>query len=130
MRRLLVVLAIGLVAVASAHASPPPTDMVGKWTRTVTQRDVRQARSTQIKAGSVWTLTITQRESVAKSPTVKRVFRGQITPAAANLVNIELGADACLYAFHRVGNTLVFTLRQDDNANRKAVVLGTWKRAR
>jgi hypothetical protein len=129
MKRLLLVVCVALIGAASAQASPPPTDMVGKWTRTVTQRDIRQARSKLIKAGSVWTLTITQRESVAKSPAVKKVFRGQITPAAANLVNIELGADACLYAYHRVGKTLVFTLRSDDNANRKAVVIGTWKRA-
>jgi hypothetical protein len=130
MKWLLLVASVALITTASALATPPPTDMVGKWTRTVTQRDVRQARSKLIKAGSVWTLTITQRESVAKSPSVKKVFRGQITPAAANLLNIELGADACLYAYHRVGNTLVFTLRSDDNANRKAVVIGTWKRAR
>jgi hypothetical protein len=129
MRRLLVVVCIALVAAASAHASPPPTDMVGKWTRTVTQRDVRQAKSKLVKAGSVWTLTITQSQSTAKSPTVKKVFRGQIVPAAANLVNLELGADPCLYAYHRVGKTLIFTLRSDDNANRKAIVIGTWKRA-
>jgi hypothetical protein len=129
MKRLLLVLFVALAATASAQASPPPADMVGKWTRTVTQRDVRRAGSKLIKPGSVWTLTITQRESVAKSPTVRKVFRGQITPAAANLMNLELGADPCLYAYHRTGKTLVFTLRSDDNANRKAIVIGTWKRA-
>lgn len=121
---------IALVAAASAHASPPPADMVGKWTRTVTQRDVRQAKSKLIKPGSVWTFTITESQSTAKSPTVKKVFRGQIVPAAANLLNIELGADPCLYAYHRVGSTLIFTLRSDDNANRKAILIGTWKRAK
>jgi hypothetical protein len=130
MKRLLVVACVALVAAASAQASPPPTDMVGKWTRTVTQRDVRRAKSKLVKVGSVWTLTITQSQSTAKSPTVKKVFRGQIVPAAANLVNLELGADPCLYAYHRVGNTLVFALRSDDNANRKAIVIGTWKRAK
>ena len=121
------VAALALVIVAAATAAPPPDPMLGTWTRTVTKADVLRAHSKRVVAGSKWTLVIGKETSRATSPGAK-AFKGAIVIAAPTLVNVELGAENCLYGWRRASNTLLFTLRSDPNHNRQAILIGTWKR--
>lgn len=123
---LLAALGLALVGVAVASAAPPPDPLLGTWTRTVTKADVKRAHSKKVVAGSKWTFVIGKETSRATSPGSKP-FKGSVTIAAPTLVNIELGEENCLYGWRRAGNTLIFTLRSDPNANRMAILVGTWK---
>jgi opacity protein-like surface antigen len=128
--KLILLAALGLalaVGVATATAAPPPDPMLGTWTRTVTKADVKRAHSKKVVAGSKWTLVVGKETSRATSPGSKP-FKGAIVIATATTVNIELGAENCLYVWHRAGNTLLFILSSDPNHNRQAILVGTWKR--
>jgi hypothetical protein len=127
--KLIVLSAVGaaLIIVAAATAAPPPDPMLGTWTRTVTKADVQRAHSKRVVAGSKWTLVIGKETSRATSPGA-RAFKGAIIIATPGAVNIELGAENCLYAWRRIGSTLLFILSSDPNHNRQAILVGTWKR--
>ena len=114
-----------LVVVASAAASPPPKQILGKWTRTVTAADVHRAGATRVVAGLTWTLLIAQRGSSASHGTIH--MRGKVVPTNATQVNIELGQQKPnLYDWRRVGKTLILHARVEPNADRAAVLVGTW----
>ena len=126
MRALLAAVAVALVlAAAASAAAPPPTPMLGTWTRTVTAADVQRAGATRVIAGLTWTLTIARRGSVARHG--KLIMRGQIIPSNATQVNIELGQQKPnLYDWRRAGKKLFLHRRSDSNADRSAVLQGTW----
>jgi hypothetical protein len=123
----LAAVALSLVFAAAATAAPPPDPMLGTWTRTVTKADVLRAHSKRVPVGSKWTLVIAKETSRATSPGLKP-FKGAIVIATPSAVNIELGLENCLYAWHRAGNTLLFIKSSDPNHNREAILVGTWKR--
>jgi hypothetical protein len=127
-RIVLLAACLALVVVAVAGAAPPPADLIGSWTRTVSAKDVARAHSTKIAAGTTWTLVIASAKSSVRSGRVA-TYTGTITPAAPTLVHIELGGNVSnLYAWRRVGTTLIFTKKHDPSANRAAILVGTWKR--
>ena len=76
MKTLLAALVAGLIVVATASASPPPQQLIGKWTRTVTAADVHHAGATKVVAGLTWTLVVTQHGSTASHGTTKMRVRG------------------------------------------------------
>lgn len=129
MKTLLAAAIAALVVASSAAASPPPQQMIGKWTRTVTAADVTRAGATGVVAGLKWTLAISQNGSIASQGTTK--MRGEIIPSSATQVNIEIGQQKPnLYGWRRVGTRLFLHAVVESNANRKAVLVGTWvKRA-
>jgi hypothetical protein len=129
MKTLLAAIVAGLIVVATASASPPPKQLIGKWTRTVTAADVHHAGATKVIAGLTWTLVVTQQGSTASHGATK--MRGQIIPSNATQVNIELGQQKPnLYDWRRIGTKLVLHARVEPNADRAAVLVGTWvKRA-
>lgn len=93
----------------------------------MSKHDVLRAHAKKIKPGSVWTLVVTASKSSLRSSAVTR-WTGTIVPSNATLVHIELGADADLYAWRRAGHTLVLAKKHDPNADRAAVLGGTWLR--
>lgn len=115
-----------LVGATAADAAGPLQDMLGTWTRTVTKQDIARTHAKKIKAGSTWTLKITEASASARSPGAKP-FTGHVIPTAPTLVNIELGNTNDLYGWRRSGKTLLLTKRVESNPDREAVLVGTWK---
>ena len=128
MKILLGAVLAALVVVATASAAPPPTELVGKWTRTVSTADVLRAHARKSIAGTTWTLSITQHGSTASTP--GRVpMRGEIVPSSATQVNIEIGQQKPnLYSWHRTGKQLTLHAYADSIADRNAVLNGLWKK--
>jgi hypothetical protein len=127
-RRCFAVVAIALaVGVAGAGAAVPP-QLVGKWTRTITQADVTHARANGITAGSEWTLII-RKSGVAFVGGSAGQFSGNVVPAGSGKVHVNLGT-ACpnVYTW-KSGKTLTFTKVKDCEPDRIAVFNGVWKRA-
>ena len=123
-----VVAAAALVAAAAVTAAPPPTQLLGTWTRTVSKSDVARAHATRVKPGSKWTLVIAPAKAVASSPGFAP-FTGKFTLETVATVSLSVGNGKYnLYGWQRVGNLLVFNWQKDDNANRRAVLAGVWKR--
>jgi hypothetical protein len=119
---------VALAVVAAAGAASAPPDLIGSWTRTVSAKDIARAHSTKIAAGTTWTLVITSRKSSLRSPHIA-TYTGTIVPAAPTLIHIELGGDTSnLYAWRRLGTTLIVTKKHDPNADHAAILVGTWKR--
>ena len=128
MKTLLALLVAALALAATAAAAPPPPQMVGKWTRTVTARDVRRAHSTKIVPGKTWTLVITQHGSRVSTPG-RVALKGTIVPSNATQVHIELGPhEGDLYDWRRSGGRLTLHARIDPVADRVAVLDGVWKK--
>jgi len=130
MKMLLAGVCVALIVVAAASAAPPPEQLLGTWTRTVSAQDIRREHaSKKVKAGSTWTLVITQRKSTASSPGA-RPYSGSIIPSSATQVNIEIGVhEANLYNWRRAGKTLTLMKYTDPSADRAAILVGAWKRS-
>src|SRR5437868_934495 len=106
MKTLIATAVAALVLASTAAASPPPKQMLGKWSRTVTAADVNRTGATKVVAGLTWTLVITQNGSRASQGTT--TIRGELVPSNATQVNIELGQQKPnLYDWRRVGKKLV-----------------------
>jgi hypothetical protein len=73
---------------------------------------------------------ITRQKTVASSPGVKP-FTGQIVPENQVTFSLSVGKGTFnLYAWQLIGSkTVKFTWKNDDNANRRAVLDGIWTRA-
>jgi len=128
MKTLLAALVAALIVVATASASPPPKELVGKWTRTVSAADVLRAHARKVIIGTTWTLSITQRGSIASTP--GRVpLRGEIIPSSPTQINIEIGQQKPnLYSWKRSGKSLALHAYADSIADRTAVLNGVWKK--
>ncbi len=103
--------------------------LVGQWTRTATNADVKRTGATGIPAGSAWTLTINKGGTAAVSGTTGDEFDGTVVTAGVNRVHINLGLsypDA--YRWSVSGQQLTFTKISDSVADRAAVFWGVWKR--
>jgi hypothetical protein len=125
---LLAAVCVALAVVAAAGAAPAPPDLIGSWTRTVSAKDIARAHSTKITAGTTWVLVIASGKSSVRSPHIA-TYTGTVVPAGPTLVHIELAGDTSdLYAWRRLGTTLIFTKKHDPNANRAAIFAGTWRR--
>jgi hypothetical protein len=124
---MMLLVSVALVVVASAAAAPPPPQLLGTWTRTVSKTDVVHAHATKVKPGSVWTLVITENTSRLRTTAVTR-WTGTIVPANATLVHVELGTEASLYAWRIAAHTLILAKKHDPNADRSAVLAGSWQR--
>jgi len=72
---------------------------------------------------------ISRRKTVASSPGV-RPFTGQTVPENAVTFSLSVGDGKFnLYSWHPLGsNTVRFVVKNDENANRRAVLDGVWKR--
>jgi hypothetical protein len=127
MTLVLPVVCFAFVVVATAAAAPPPEQLIGTWTRTVSAKDVSHAHSRKISPGTTWTLVITKGKSSLRSPGVAG-YTGSVVPATPTLVHMELGsAESDLYAWRLAGRTLILTKQHDPNADRTAILVGTWK---
>src|SRR5436190_2485497 len=125
-KMLLPAVCVALTAAAAAGAAPAPPDLVGSWTRTISAKDIARAHAKQIAAGTTWTLAIGSTKSSVRSPHVA-TYTGTVVPAGPTLIHIELGGDSSdLYAWRRVGATLILTKQHDPIANRAAILVGTW----
>jgi hypothetical protein len=124
---LLSALGVALVAAAGAAAGPPPDELLGTWTRTVSSADVHRAHSRRVLPGTTWTLVVGRKGSSVRSAATKPL-KGQVVPAAPTLVNIELGTKPDLYLWRRAGKTMILTRKHDPSADRAAILVGSWKR--
>ena len=127
MKALLCCLCLALVVVPAARAAPPPPELIGTWTRTISAKDIAREHATRINAGRVWSLVITSRKSLVRSPGVAG-YAGSVVPSSATQVHFELGGDADLYTWQRIGKTLSLVKYVDPDADRAAVLAGVWKR--
>ena len=127
MKALLCGLCLAAVVVPAARAAPPPPELIGTWTRTVSAEDIARAHATSLEAGRVWTLVITNRKSVVRSPGAAG-YAGAVVPSSATQVHFELGGDADLYTWRRIGKTLSLVKYVDPDAKRAAILAGVWKR--
>ena len=125
--RVLLVLGVALVAVSAVDAAPPPQQLFGTWTRTVSKRDVLRAGAKKIEPGSVWTLVVRADKSSLRSAAVTG-WTGMIVAVNATNVNIELGTGVDLYSWRLAGHTLILAKKEDQNTDRWAVLGGTWQR--
>src|SRR4051795_3123194 len=128
MKMLLAALAAGLIVVATASASPPPQQLIGKWTRTVTQADVQREHVSNVIPGLTWTLVVTQHGSSATTGG-GAPLRGSVVPSNATQVNIELGQQKPnLYQWRRSGKKLTLRAVVEPVSSRAAVLVGVWKK--
>ena len=114
------------------ESSSVPARLVGKWTRTVTAVDVKRSGSTDVLAGSVWTLTIKKSGAASIStpaPSERSRFTGHIVPAGANRVHIYVPfVIPNVYMWRVSGRLLTFTKISDKFATAAPVFPGVWKR--
>lgn len=129
MRRLVAVAAVSLVVgVAGASAAAAP-QLVGAWTRVVTQADVARSQANGINAGSEWRLII-RRSGAAFVGGSAGQFSGTIVSAGAGRVHVNLGtACANVYTWRTAGRTLTLTKVKDCEPDRVAVFSGVWHRS-
>ena len=129
MGRLVATVAVALaVGVAGAGAAAPP-QLVGKWTRTVTQADIARAGAGGLTAGSVWTLTVRKSGTSFVGGSAGQ-FSGTIVPAGTNRVHVKLGT-ACqnVYTWRASARTLTFTKVKDCEPDRVAAFNGVWHKS-
>lgn len=118
---------------AVRHTNTVSPRLVGKWTRTITDADVKRAKgSLLLLAGNV------VKFNVAKNGhfTLDEGFgpnlgheAGNIVPAGPNRIHINIsGEPANLYRWRVSGRLLTLTKLKDPNPNRVAVFWGVWKR--
>jgi hypothetical protein len=128
MKALLVGVCVALVATAAASAAPPHP-VIGTWTRTVSAQDISRAHAKKVKAGSKWTLVITERKTTVSSPGAK-TYSGTIIPSSATQASFEIGPkEANLYSWRLTGKTLTLRKYSDPSAERAAILDGAWKRS-
>jgi hypothetical protein len=125
-------LAVGNGVAALSQTRAFPAQLVGQWTRTVTAVDVKRSGSTDVSAGSVWTLTIKKSGAASIStPTSseRSRFTGHIVPAGANRVHIYVPfVIPNVYRWRVSGRLLTFTKISDKFATAAPVFPGVWKR--
>jgi hypothetical protein len=129
MGRLVATVAVALVVgVAGAGAAAPP-QLVGKWTRTVTQPDITRAHANGLTPGSFWTLVV-RKSGTAFAGGSAGQFSGTIVPAGANRVHVNVGT-ACqnVYTWHTSGKTLTFAKVKDCEPDRVAAFNGVWRKS-
>jgi len=114
---------------AARRANTFPTQLAGRWTRTVTKADVKRTGGYGIPAGTVCTLTIKNGGVAHLHTTTVGDFDGSLAQAGPDRVHILLGlSDPDLYQWRVSGSLLTFTKLKDTVGDRKAVMEGIWKR--
>lgn len=102
------------------------TKLVGKWTRTVTQADVKREHSKDVAGEYVF---IVKKNGDAVLGTTYGALSGKVVPAGANRVHINIDAPVQnVYTWHVSGRTLTFTKVKDAEPDRAVLVVGVWKR--
>ncbi len=134
-----VVLAVAVVVpvasgiAAATKAGAFPAQLVGPWTRTVTAVDVKRSGSTDVAAGSVWTLTIKKSGAASISGRGGGLalpgHTGHIVPAGANRVHIYVPfVFPNVYRWRVSRRLLTFTKISDKLGTNAPVFPGVWKR--
>jgi hypothetical protein len=116
---------------ASSGKSAVPAQLVGVWTRTVTEADAQHAGAGQAFVGDHCRLMIRKtgkdNASVFLGPSSQ--LAGGIVSAGAGRVHINLGSPAPdVYRWKVTGRLLTLTKIRDDAPDRVAVFAGVWKR--
>ena len=116
---------------ASTQTRAFPAQLVGVWTRTVTEADAQHPGAGQGYVGDHCTLTIKKsgrnNASILLAKGDKLV--GAVVPAGKGPVHIQLGSPAPnVYGWKLAGRLLTLTKISDDAPDRVAVFVGVWKR--
>jgi hypothetical protein len=124
-----VLIGAGSAIAAATSTSAVPSKLVGKWTRKVTNADVKRTGGFGVPAGTVCTLTIKKSGGAGLVCTNVGGFEGTIVPAGTNRVHINLGIPSPnVYKWRVSGPLLTFTKLKDTVGDREAAMEGVWKR--
>ena len=132
-----VVLAVAVVVpaangiAASTQTRAFPAQLVGVWTRTVTEADARRAGAGQGFVGDHCTLTIKKsgRDNAFVLLGKGDLLVGGVLPAGKGRAHIQLGSPAAnVYRWKLAGRLLTLTKISDPAPDRVAVFAGVWKR--
>jgi hypothetical protein len=118
-----------------ATSGNAPPKLVGHWTRTVTNADLRRAHAVGTLPG-LYKLSISKSGAVSISGTaVGQPITGKIVPAGLNRVHINISiVTRNVYSWRVSGRLLTFTKISESpdvfGRDRSAVMWGVWKRVR
>jgi hypothetical protein len=130
--------ALALPTVAASRSDATPAAISGKWTRTVTQADVRRRG---LAATGPWRLELTTSGTMRlfNGSSRKAIGTGRVTAAAGTLKMVNLnvvGGGRCAkeeeatYRYSMNSGRLVLSAtRRDKCPGRATVLVGTWRRA-
>ena len=131
--------ALALPTVAASRSDATPAAISGKWTRTVTQADVRRRG---LAATGPWRLELqtTGTMRLFNSSTKKAIGTGRATTVSAGtlkmLTLLVVGGGRCAkeeeatYRYNATGGRLVLSVvGRDKCPGRATVLVGTWRRA-
>ena len=126
-----VVASVGAVA-GLAHVGNIPTQLVGKWKRTVTSADVERSGTRLIPAGTVCTLTVQKSGALnlyLDCPSLGAGVAGTARSLGAHRVDMNVAAfGPTVYRWRVSGRQLTLTKIKDRKPIRAVVLWGRWTR--